>query len=276
MPLFGRSDGRLATDVPAYRRMMPFLLRGRNEAAVYFEQTLDMSQAAPWLESFNQGRDPARRATPFHLVLAALARVLHERPRLNRFVAGGHIYDRRGVFLSFAAKKRLDDDAPLAVVKREHPPGERLAALIDALADEVAAARADAPSPIDREVGALLRLPAPLLGGALALFRWLDARNLAPPAMLTRDPMYTSAFVANLGSLKLDAAYHHLYEHGTCPLFVTVGALAPTALPGAGGPELRPALRLRYTFDERIEDGLYCARGLGELQRLVEDPAELA
>lgn len=277
MPLFDRPDGRVATDVPAYRRMMPFLMRGRNEAAVYFEQTLDMSRALAWLDDFNRDRDRARRATPFHLVLAALARMLHDRPRLNRFVVGGRIYDRRGVFLSFAAKKRLDDAAPLAVVKREHPPGERLAALVDALADDVARARSDERSTVDRELGILLRLPAPLLDRAVRLFRWLDRVNLAPPAMLASDPMYTSVFVANLGSIKIDAAYHHLYEHGNCPLFATVGVVADAAVPGPdGGTVSRPVLRVRYTYDERIEDGLYCAAGLDEMKRLIEDPAQLA
>jgi hypothetical protein len=30
---------------------------------------------------------------------------------------------------------------------------------------------------------------------------------------------------------------------------------------------------VKYTYDERIEDGLYCAAALDHLRRLVEDPA---
>ncbi len=266
-----RHDGRLA-EVPPYRRMMPFLMRGRNEAAVYFEQTLDLGRAEPWLAAYNAAGDA--RATVFHLVLHALASVLHERPRLNRFAVGRRIYDRRGVHLSFAAKKQLRDDAPLATVKREFPAGEGFAAMVAALTGEVRTAKSDQVSTIDRELDVLLRLPGPVLDVALGLLRRLDAWGLAPRALLDSDPMYASAFVANLGSVRLDAAYHHLYEHGNCPLFVTIGQVQPRPLVAADGQlAVRPTVTLRYTYDERVEDGLYCATSLELIRRRLEDPA---
>jgi hypothetical protein len=157
--MFGRFDGVRASGVPSYRRIMPFLMRGRNEAAVYFEQTLDMTRALPWLAAFSAERSRELHATPFHLVLAALARVLHRHPRLNRFVSGRRLYERRGVFFSFAAKQRMDDDAPLRVIKREMPVDERFEQLVRALAGEVEIARGEALTPLDKEVGALLKLP---------------------------------------------------------------------------------------------------------------------
>src|SRR5215208_4046573 len=105
--MFRRFDGRPA-QVHPYRRMMPFLMRGRNESAVYFEQHLDLSRALPWLDAWNR-RHPDAKATIFQVILHAAASVLHDRPRLNRFAVGGRIYDRDGVYLSFSAKKRMDD-----------------------------------------------------------------------------------------------------------------------------------------------------------------------
>lgn len=252
--------------------MMPFLMRGRNEAAVYFEQILDVTRTQAWLDA--HAAAGGGHATVFHVVLHALAGVLHERPRLNRFAVGRRLYDRRGVHLSFAAKKRMADDAPLATVKREFPAGERFADMIAALGGAVDDARSDRPSSVDRELDVLLRLPGPLLDAAVGLLHRLDAWGLAPRALTDTDPMYASAFVANLGSIGIDAAYHHLYEHGTCPLFVAVGRIQPRPLiDGAGAVVVRPTLAIRYTYDERIEDGLYCARGLELIQRRVEDPA---
>ena len=93
-------------------------------------------------------------------------------------------------------------------------------------------------------------------------------------ALVDDDPMFTSVFLANLGSLKIDAAYHHLYEHGNCPLFVTVGKVAPAAFAADDGTvAARPGLTLRYTYDERVEDGLYCAAALNLLRERIEDPA---
>jgi pyruvate/2-oxoglutarate dehydrogenase complex dihydrolipoamide acyltransferase (E2) component len=44
---------------------------------------------------------------------------------------------------------------------------------------------------------------------------------------------------------------------------------APTGEPAA----TRPEVTLRFTYDERIEDGFYCARSLQLFQQRVEDPA---
>jgi hypothetical protein len=268
--MFRRFDGTPAKVHP-YRRMMPFLMRGRNESAVYFEQSLDLSKTLPWLEVWNRHGRP--RATVFHVILHAIATVLHERPRLNRFSVGGRIYDRDGVFLSFSAKKRMDDDAPLATVKRRFEPGEAFAGMMGELTNHVDDARSDKKSAVDKELAVLLRLPGPLLAAAVGLLKRLDAVGLAPRALLDSDPMYASAFVANLGSIKIDAAYHHLYEHGNCPLFVAVGQVQRTPhVDDDGAVQVRPSVTVRYTYDERIEDGLYCAAALDLLRRRVEDP----
>jgi hypothetical protein len=268
--MFGRRrDGTLAK-VPPYRRMMPFLMRQRNESIVLFEQQLDMSRAQPWLEAWHART--GQHATAFHLVLHAIARVLHDRPHLNRFVAGRRIYDRRGVFMTFAAKKAFRDDAPLATVKRAFVPGESFAGMVEALNADIQVARSDAISKVDRELSVLLRLPGFLLAASVALLRWLDGLGLAPRALIGDDPMYTSAFVANLGSLQIDAAYHHLYEYGNCPLFCTVGRLAPAPVVVGGAIEIRPSLVLRYSYDERIEDGFYAASALARVRGWIEDP----
>ena len=246
-------------------------MRGRNEAAVYFEQVVDLTKTLPWIERFNRESD--HRITVFHLLLAGLAKVLDERPRLNRFVSGRKLHDRDGVYISFAAKKRFDDEAPLSVVKRRFEPDESFAAMVEALHTGVGEARSDKQSSVDKELGVLLKLPTPLLDGAVRLVRALDFMNLAPKSLLEHDPMYCSVFVANLGSIKIDAAYHHLYEYGNCPLFCTLGVVEQMPMVvGDGQLEARWGVKLKFTFDERIEDGLYAARSLQRLQAYLEDP----
>jgi hypothetical protein len=270
--MFGRRrDGTLA-EVAPYRRIMPFLMRGKNESSVLFEHQLDMSRAQPWLEDWN--RRTGQHATAFHLVLHALARMLHERPHLNRFIAGRRIYDRRGVFMTFAAKKAMREDAPLATVKREFPREERFAEMVAALNSNIKVAKSDAVSKVDKELAVFLRFPGFLLAASVALLRWLDSHGLAPRALVGDDPLYTSAFIANLGSLKIDAAYHHLYEYGNCPLFCTVGRLAKAPIVVDDEVQVRPALLLRYSYDERVEDGFYAASGIALLRAWIEDPAD--
>src|SRR5215468_10881214 len=270
--MFGRRRDGVLAKVPPYRQIMPFLMRGRNESSVLFEQQLDMSRAQPWLHDWN--RRTGQHATAFHLALHAIARVLHERPHLNRFIVGRRIYDRRGVFMTFAAKKAMRDDAPLATVKREFPRSERFAEMVAALNADIKVARSDAISKVDKELSVFLRLPNFLLAASVALLRWLDSHGLAPHALIGDDPMYTSAFIANLGSLKIDAAYHHLFEYGNCPLFCTAGHLGPPPMLDADGAiVVRPSLLLRYSYDERIEDGFYAASALAKVRGWIEDPS---
>jgi len=88
--MFGRRpDATLVRELSAVRRFMPFISPRRNESVVYFEHTVDAESALAYLEQLNVGRPPERRITFFHLVLHGLMTIFHERPRLNRFVAGG-------------------------------------------------------------------------------------------------------------------------------------------------------------------------------------------
>ncbi|HTU27419.1 MAG TPA: 2-oxo acid dehydrogenase subunit E2, partial [Pirellulales bacterium] len=88
------------------------------------------------------------------------------------------------------------------------------------------------------------------------------------------DPLYATLFVANLGSLGLENASHHLYEHGTCSLFAALGTPKKTVVTTAEGKrELRHVWPVRWTLDERICDGFYSAACLRLLKSILENPA---
>ncbi|MCA1665039.1 MAG: 2-oxo acid dehydrogenase subunit E2 [Myxococcales bacterium] len=283
MPLFSRPDGTLVPGLSPIRYIMPFLMRGRNESAVLHEARFDLTRTHAWLARF--GETHARKATLFHLVLWAVARTLHERPGLNRFVSGGRLYQRSGVFLSFAAKSAFDDGAPIVTIKLEFPEDDTFAACVDRVARAVGGARAPAGgapsaaptkkrSAVDTELALAMAMPALVLRGVMALLRWLDRVNLMPASMIASDPMYASAFLANLGSVGIDDTFHHLFEYGTVSLFGAVGrAEKAVFVSDAGQPEVRDAVKICWTFDERINDGFYCASSLRSVQRIVEDPA---
>ena len=84
--------------------------------------------------------------------------------------------------------------------------------------------------------------------------------------------MYTSIFIANLGTLKMDAGFHHLYEYGTCSLFVMVGQISEEPVVVDGEVVIRPMISLRFTYDERIDDGLNARFGVDALARVLSEP----
>jgi hypothetical protein len=267
--VFGRRpDATLARDLPAIRRFMPFISPRRNESLVYFAHDLPVERALAFVEERNRTRPADRPMTLFHLLLRALVRILDERPRLNRFTAGGRVWQRDGIWISFSAKKAFDDASPIITVKRRFDPGESLDQMVDGLHDGLAVGRSDRKSTSDHEMDILLRLPPSLVKLALACVRGVNALGLLPKAMIDGDPMYASAFVANLGSVGLEAGYHHLWEYGTIPIFCVVGRVKP-------GPDGARIVTLKWSYDERVEDGLYCARSLEIFRALVEAPEKL-
>lgn len=275
MALRRRPDGVAAERVPLVRRFMPFIMRRRNESLVWFEQDVEVDRALGFAERFS--REHGVRLTFFQLVLRSIARVLDEFPRLNRYVVGRRLYQRTDVAISFSGKEAFEADAPLYVRKRVFPPGETLVEMARSLGENVRSGRAGEKTASDREVSILARLPRLAIDGVVSAGRSLDYFNLLPASMIVDDPLYASAFVANLGSVGISGAYHHLYEHGTIPIFVAVGAYRSAVIASEEGvPVVRRVSTLKYTYDERVEDGFYCARAVTRMKELLEHPEQLA
>lgn len=268
--LFSRPDGTRAKDLPPYRRIMPFIMRSKNESVAYFEQTLDLTKTEAFIREWN--RRGGKKITLYHLFVWGVVQVLAKRPRLNRFVAGSHIYDRDGIWISTSAKKAMHDDSPVVVLKKRYEAGP-FAELVERMHGTLDEGRSDKKSHVDKELGVLLKLPAFFLRFLIRLQMFLDAWNLLPNAFIKPDPLYASFFVANLGSLKMDAVHHHLYEYGNIPIFACIGKKEEVpAWNDAGVLVKKLVCKVKCTFDERIEDGLYCAAGLDLLRTMVEDP----
>ena len=115
MSLFQRPDGDLVRRLSPVRRLMPYLMRGRNQSAVYYQQTFDLTRTSSFIRAWNAQHNEL--LSVFDIIVAGCGRALHARPGLNRFVAGGRIYQRRGVQVAFAAKQAFEDEAPLVTVK---------------------------------------------------------------------------------------------------------------------------------------------------------------
>lgn len=271
MPLFNRSDGTLVKTTSRVRRMIPYLMKGRNESIVYHEQVIDVTKTQRFIDEWNQTH--SEKITVFHVVMGAIARGMIARPGLNRFVSGGNTYQRNQVEISFAAKKQIRDYSALVTVKLGFPAGEPFPSIVERLHASVKDSRKDTLKPVDKELKLLLKIPGVLLGFLVGLVKVFDRWNLLPGMFIKNDPMFASIFVANLGSVGIDRTWHHLYEYGTVSLFCVIGSVAKMVVPDENDqPVVRPHVRLRFAFDERINDGHYCAASLAIMREYVENP----
>jgi pyruvate/2-oxoglutarate dehydrogenase complex dihydrolipoamide acyltransferase (E2) component len=270
---WSRPDGERVRDLSPLRTLMPHLMPGRNQAAVYYEDTLDLGDTLPWLAA-QEAR--GRKLTLFHVVVAACVRTLAQRPQICRFVVGRRLYQRKHLELSFAVKKALRDDAGMTAVKVRFQPDDTLDQILARIDGAIGTGRGHALTRSEHEMRLTHGLPGPLLAGLLWLQRLLDGLDLLPASLIEADPLYANLFLANMGSIGMPAVWHHLYEYGTIPLFGAVGRVhqAPRVL-ADGSLAVRDVAQVRWTFDERVTDGLYCFGTLELLRGYIEHPERL-
>jgi len=268
-----RPDGTRVARVPGYRQMMPYLMQTKNTAHVYIKYTIDMENAQAFLESPPAGLKG--KVTLTMLVLRALTKVLHEFPRMNRYVSGRRLYQRDGIYLSFSAKKSFDEAAPLVVIKMKFDPEETLEEMVERVIARLSKGRSDEKSYTDKETNLVLLLPRIGIRFVIWFLSTLDYFNLLPRSFIENDLFYASLFVANLGSVGLEAGYHHLYEYGNIPIFMSIGRIKPMPVVRDGQVVVRRVAEVKITYDERIEDGFNGALGLDRFQHYLEHPEEL-
>ena len=68
----------------------------------------------------------------------------------------------------------------------------------------------------------LTKIPRPLLKIVTKLLFTLDYYDKLPKVILDVDPYRTTSFVSNLGSINMDAEYHHLINWSTSSVFVLI------------------------------------------------------
>lgn len=258
-------------DLPRNRRVMPYLMRGRNESAVYFEHDIALRKADAFIREWNQA-NPGLRVDVFHLAVWGLRQTIDRNPTINRFVAGGRLYQRNGIWFSYAVKSKLVTGAPLVVVKRRMDLDESFAAMVVGMQKTEARYRSGDAAQVDRELGLLLLFPGFVRRLLMRGVNGLDRLGMLPRSYVEGDPMYSSAFLANMASLGMPPVYHHLYEYGTASIFCSLGRPVPEPGSPTSGPDRRRTMQVRWTFDERAEDGLTAWFAARRFRQVVEDP----
>lgn len=264
--MFGRrADARPVEKLSKMRRFMPFISPRRNDSVFYMMQDIGVDAALEFLEKKNASRPRERRITLFHLLLRSASQCMVLRPNANRFVKGSRLWQRDEVWLTFSAKRELRDGAPMITIKRRFDPdGETLEEMVDAIYDKLGSGRAGKKTTSDKEMDLMLRLPHAVVQLLMALAKLGDRWGLLPKSMIDGDPLFTSIFFANLGSIDYPAGFHHLWEYGTCSVFGVMGRVEA----GEHGRKMTMA----WTYDERIEDGLYSYHALEGIRERIENP----
>ncbi len=282
---FSRADGRYLKHIDPFMRFFPYIMKGRNEAAIYFSQQINITQLKAYLNARNRQAAATKsgvKSTLFHAIMTALAKTMVERPQMNRFVIGRRVYQKHDMTFAFVIKREFKDDSSEEIAIIHLRPEDTLTTISQQIQDEVRKMRQAAKEDDVKRHGIvnwfnyLMNMPRILLRSMVRFLGWLDYHGWLPKFVLDLDPMHSSVFVSNLGSLGIDAPFHHLYEWGTTPIFMTIGISEKKPLVSPRGQmQICDVVNIAFTIDERISDGFYFARSLKRFKQLLEHPEEL-
>ena len=271
-----RRDAKLARDLGSMHVFMPFLLPKRTDNEAVMNEVIDLTSVMEYIERKNAG-NPDYKYTIFQVICAALAKTVYMRPKMNRFVSGHRTYDRNDLSFSFVVKKKFVDDAheSLAILKMDQESEiSPMDQFHDKLRDIVYSVRVHDKQDSTTDIMDIFKkLPRWLTRMIVGCLNILDYYGKVPAALSKSDPYNSTIFITNLGSIKMSANYHHLVNWGTNSFFVVVGEkYRRPYFREDGSYELRDALELGMTVDERIADGLYFAGSIRLLRRLLNEP----
>ena len=137
---FSRPDGTYLKRIDPFMRFFPYIMKGRNESAIYFNQRIDITALKAWLNEKNRAvaaTGEGSKATLFHAVLTALIRTVNERPQINRFVIGRRVYQRHDLSCAFVIKREFRDDSNEEIAVMKFKPDDTLSSIAQRIADEV-------------------------------------------------------------------------------------------------------------------------------------------
>ncbi len=274
-----RADGTFIEGLHHFNLLLPYLMPTRTESAIYIEQEMDITETLKFLKSFNRDREKRGLSilTFFQLFLCASVRTMAMRPRMNRFISGYRFYQRNEIVFNFVSKKQLTDEGEEINVRIAYSPFETLETLSDKVRNEIKKGYGDKGNTSDDLNALIVKMPRPLILLFIRVYKWLNYRNLLPYSMMLTDPFFSTIFLTNVGSVGIDAPYHHNFELGTCGLFVALGKVKKVWRPNNRGKLiLRDVVKVTYTYDDRIADGIYAGKTMDLYKHLVENPQELA
>lgn len=269
--MFGlRSDGRKIKSLGPFFRVIPHVMKERSDAHVYYTQDLPLKTLDEYIDKKEK---EGIRISYMNIIYAALVRLLAEKPALNRFVMDGRTYARHGITISLAIKKEMTEEIEETTLKIHFTGSENIFEVKEKL-DSTIARNKDlaAENNTDKLAKFLSPIPSWLFKLVVNTLMFLDKHGMMPKAIIEASPFHTSAFLTNVGSLGIDAIYHHIYNFGTTGVFLAMGKKKKAYIYEDDNIVQEKTISLAWVADERICDGFYYANALKSFYRYMKKP----
>jgi hypothetical protein len=269
-----RYDGWRLRNVDPMFTVAPFILKSRVDSQVLFEIKVPIDKIEIFIRDH---KEEIPNLSIMHVVMASLVRLMSQRPNLNRFVMWHKIFARNHVNFSIVIKRSMLDTAEETIIKPYFLPTDTLQEIVSKTNIELTnAIKKSDESSADNLLKLFKFFPDFLLRIVVYLLTILDKIGLMPRIFNYASPFHSSFFLTNLGSIGVESIYHHLYEFGTCSMFVAMGRKKKENIVDKSGEiKSKKSILLKFVLDERICDGFYYARSMRLLEKILSNPSEL-
>ena len=266
-----RKDGK-KVKISGFDKFLYLLKPRRSDAEVYISKKIDVSNLVKYMEEKKKENNDI---TYFHLFSTATAKLVYNKPYLNRFIMGSNKYERNEVSLSFVAKTKFEDDAKelLKVIKIDKD--DNVDTISEKIYGSVKKIRNNKISYTDDFVNSLGKLPGIVMKVIVWFVKKLDRFDLLPKRLTENSIYHSSVLISNLGSIHCDGIYHNLTNFGTNSILLTIGEIKEETCVIDGKVEKRFVCDFGITLDERIADGVYFAKSLNLLEYILNNPSML-
>ena len=268
-----RKEGRRVRTLPPMSYVVPYIMNVRSDSQNSFEDVIDITNIERYLDE--KHKEGYTDMTLLHVILAAYVRVVSERPGINRFVAGQRIYARKNVECVMTIKKELSLESPDTCIKIEFDPRDNIYNVYKKF-QKVAHEAVENSTDFDKTAKVITKIPGFIFRGAMAILRALDYIGWLPKSLMKVSPFHGSMIITSMGSLGIPAIYHHLYNFGTLPVFISYGSIfSADAIKRDGTRERHHFVTFKVVTDERICDGYYYASAFKKIKRYLLHPEQL-
>lgn len=270
-----RSDGKRIKAKDPFFRIIPYVMKERSDAQVFFEETIKLDEVHNLTRKL---RKEGMKVRFVHLVIASVVRVLSQKPKVNRFIAGKKAYSRNEIAISIVIKKSMDIDSPETIIKLFFSPTDTLYEVVEKVntAFEENAEKTNEENDTDKAARFFNMLPGFLLNISVGFIKFLDNHRMMPKFLIKLSPFHSSVFVVDLGSIGISSAFHHIYNFGTTTVFMAFGTKDKEISTNSENELLtRKTMNIKYVVDERVVDGYYFASAIKMFRVIMHSPEQL-
>ena len=270
-----RKDGRLLRSLSPFYKIIPFIMKKRNDASNYFDDAVEVTETDRWLRQ--KRAEGYKGLGMLHLMVACYVRAVAHMPALNRFIGGQRIYARDKIEVILTVKKSMSSESDETSIKAVFSPSDTIFDVYRKLNEQIDEIKADdGANGTEQAANMLMKLPRLFLKFAVWFLEVLDYFGWLPQALVNVSPFHGSMVITDLGSVGIRPVYHHLYNFGNVPVFVAFGAKRREMELDRNGQSVeRKYVDFTVVTDERICDGYYYAAAFKYLKYYLRNPAQL-